>query len=69
MWNRVTQTEYVVRVSSPKSTHRKFVLHCKQFNNVVCESIQRTILAAGRKAIRELVRKGKLAEGFRVDIR
>jgi hypothetical protein len=69
MKNRTTHTEYVVRISSPKCTHKTFLCHCKQFNKAVCESIRVSILAAARNALREHIRKGKLAEGFRVDIR
>jgi len=69
MKNRITQMEYVVRVTSPKCTHETFLCHCRQFNKAVCESIRVNILAAARKALRAHIKKGRLAEGFRVNVR
>lgn len=65
---RVTQTEYVVRVSVPKSTHAMYVKHCSQFSKSISYSIRKAILAAARKALREDIKAGRLDKAFKVSV-
>lgn len=65
---RVTQTEYIIRISAAKSTHEMFVKHCSQFSKSICDSLRDAISAAAREALSEHIKAGRLDKAFRVDV-
>ena len=64
---RVTHTEYIVRISVPKTTHEDFILRNAEFSKPVHDEIRRAISVAAQRALMNCIRAGKLHRTFTAD--
>ena len=64
---RVTHTEYIVRISVPKTTHEDFILRSAEFSKPVHDEIRRAISVAAQRVLRNYIRAGKLHRTFTAD--
>ncbi len=62
----VTQTEYVVRIVTPKAAQETSLSLAHQFTPVINQAIQAAIKRAAAKALRRYIGSGRLGKCFRV---
>jgi hypothetical protein len=64
----ITQTEYLVRIIVPRTTHKMRVRHGRQFTPAIRDAFHAAIKRAARKALQEYIRAGRLDRCFRVEV-
>lgn len=62
----VTQTEYVVRVLVPRTTHEMYVRHCSQFTLAIRDAIYAAVRQAAHEALQKHIDSGELDDCFMV---
>lgn len=64
---RITFTDYVVRISASKTIRGDSILRSKEFSKPIHDGIRSAIQAAAQRALKEYIRAGKLHRTFRAD--
>jgi hypothetical protein len=60
----VTQTEYVVRILVPRTTHEMHLRHSSQFTPAIRDAIHAAVRQAAQVALRQYIESGELDDCF-----
>lgn len=60
----VTQTEYVVRILVPRTTHEMYLRHSSQFTPTIRDAIHAAVRQAAQVVLRQYIESGELDDCF-----